>query len=85
MEERNWTFYCRRPKSLRVSLKKSGITPEQSVDGCRLSAMLERLGVSKDHFEAFVSEIYNGYKDNGLNPLNAMVYMKELRVFQQWR
>lgn len=68
-------------RELAVTLKKIGITPGECAIGCRVSMMMNRVGVGNDHLQSFLSEVYKRVVDLGLTPQNIAFYLRDLLEF----
>jgi hypothetical protein len=45
-------------RELAVNLRKISITPGECVIGCRVSRLMNKLGIGNDQFQSFLSDIY---------------------------
>jgi regulator of replication initiation timing len=68
-------------RELAVTLKKIGITPGQCAIGCRVSMMMNRVGVGNDQLQSFLSDVYRRSVDLGLTPQNIAPYLRDLLEF----
>jgi hypothetical protein len=55
-------------RELSISLKKANITPIQCSTGFRVAKIMERLGITEDQFESFMSDVYNRCQKLELGP-----------------
>ena len=68
-------------RELAVTLKKIGITPGECAIGCRVSMMMNRVGVGNDQLQSFLSDVYKRSVDLGLTPHNIAFYLRDLLEF----
>jgi hypothetical protein len=68
-------------RELAVTLKKIGITPGECAIGCRVSMVMNRMGVGNDQLQSFLSDVYKRSVDLGLTPQNIASYIRELLEF----
>ena len=68
-------------RELAVTLKKVGITPGECATGCRVSMMMNRLGVGNNQLQSFLSDVYKRIVDLGLTPQNITSYIRDLLEF----
>jgi hypothetical protein len=66
---------------LAVSLKKIGITPDECAIGCRVSMLMNKLGVRDDQLQSFLSDVYKRSVDLGLTPQSIASYLRDLFEF----
>ena len=64
-------------RELSVSLKKANITPVQCSTGFRVAKIIERLGITEDHFESFMSDVYDRCQKLELGPDQIEKYLME--------
>ena len=64
-------------RELSVSLKKANITPVQCSTGFRVAKIMERLGITEDHFESFMSDVYDRCQKLELGPDQIEKYLME--------
>jgi predicted RNase H-like nuclease (RuvC/YqgF family) len=62
---------------LSLSLKKANITPVQCSTGFRVAKIMERLGLTEDQFESFMSDIYDRCQKLELGPDQIEKYLTE--------
>ena len=55
-------------RELSISLKKANITPVQCSTGFRVAKIMERLGITEDQFESFMSDVYDRCQKLELGP-----------------
>ena len=60
-----------------VSLKKANITPVQCSTGFRVAKIMERLGITEDQFESFMSDVYDRCQKLELGPDQIETYLME--------
>ena len=68
-------------RELAVTLKKIGIAPGECAIGCRVSMMMNRMGVGNDQLKSFLSDVYKRSVDLGLTPQNIASYLGDLLEF----
>ena len=68
-------------RELAVNLRKIGITPGECAIGCRVSMMMNRMGVGNDQLKSFLSDVYKRSVDLGLTPQNIASYLRDLLEF----
>ena len=68
-------------RELAVNLRKIGITPGECAIGCRVSMMMNRMGVGNDQLQSFLSDVYKRSVDLGLTPQNIASYLRDLLEF----
>ena len=64
-------------RELSVSLKKTNITPVQCSTGFRVAKIMERLGITEDQFESFMSDVYDRCQKLELGPDQIEKYLME--------
>jgi hypothetical protein len=64
-------------RELSVSLKKANITPVQCSTGFRVSKIMERLGITEDYFESFMSDVYDKCQKLEIGPDQIERYLME--------
>src|SRR5215207_645980 len=64
-------------RELSVSLKKANITPVQCSTGFRVAKIMERLGITEDKFESFMSDVYDRCQKLELGPGQIEKYLME--------
>ena len=64
-------------RELSLSLKKSQITPMDCAIGFRLANMMKRFGIKEEHFEYFMTEIYNNCQLLDISPDQIGRYLSE--------
>ena len=64
-------------RQLSLSLKKIKITPIQCSMGFRVAKIMQRLGITQDQFESFMSDIYNRCQKLGIGPDQIEEYLTE--------
>jgi hypothetical protein len=64
-------------RELSVSLKKANITPVQCSTGFRVAKIMERLGITEDQFESFMSDVYDRCQKLELGPDQIEKYLME--------
>ena len=64
-------------RELSVSLKKANITPVQCSTGFRVAKIMERLGITEDQFESFMSDVYERCQKLELGPDQIEKYLME--------
>ena len=64
-------------RELSVSLKKANITPIQCSTGFRVAKIMQRLGITEDHFESFMSDVYDRCQKLELGPDQIEKYLME--------
>ena len=64
-------------RELSVSLKKANITPVQCSTGFRVAKIMERLGITEDQFESFMSDVYDRCQKLELGPDQIEKYLTE--------
>jgi hypothetical protein len=68
-------------RELAVSLKKIGITPDECAIGCRVSMLMNKLGLRDDQLQSFLSNVYKRSVDLGLTPQSIASYLRDLLEF----
>ena len=64
-------------RELSVSLKKANITPIQCSIGFRVAKIMQRLGITEDQFEFFMSDVYDRCQKLELGPDQIEKYLLE--------
>ena len=64
-------------RELSISLKKANITPVQCSTGFRVAKIMERLGITEDQFESFMSDVYDRCQKLELGPDQIEKYLSE--------
>ena len=64
-------------RELSISLKKANITPVQCSTGFRVAKIMERLGITEDQFESFMSDVYDRCQKLELGPDQIEKYLME--------
>jgi len=64
-------------RELSISLKKANITPMQCSIGFRVTKIMERLGITEDQFESFMSDVYDRCQKLELSPDQIEKYLTE--------
>jgi hypothetical protein len=64
-------------RELSTSLKKANITPIQCSTGFRVAKVMQRLGITEDQFESFMSDIYDRCQKLELGPDQIEKYLTE--------
>jgi hypothetical protein len=64
-------------RELSISLKKANITPIQCSIGFRVAKIMERLGITEDQFESFMSDVYDRCQKLELGPDQIEKYLTE--------
>ena len=60
-----------------ISLKKANITPVQCSTGFRVAKIMERLGITEDQFESFMSDVYDRCQKLEIGPDQIEKYLME--------
>ncbi|HEX2405935.1 MAG TPA: hypothetical protein VHJ38_01900, partial [Nitrososphaeraceae archaeon] len=60
-----------------ISLKKANITPVQCSTGFRVAKIMERLGITEDQFESFISDVYDRCQKLEIGPDQIEKYLME--------
>jgi hypothetical protein len=68
-------------RELAVNLRKIGITPGECAIGCRVSRLMNKLGIGNDQFQSFLSDIYKRSVELGLTPQSITSYLRDLLEF----
>jgi hypothetical protein len=68
-------------RELAVNLRKIGITPGECAIGCRVSRLMNKLGIGNDQFQSFLSDIYKRSVELGLTPQSIASYLRDLLEF----
>src|SRR5215204_6512901 len=64
-------------RELSISLKKANITPIQCSIGFRVAKIMQRLGITEEQFESFMSDIYDRCQKLQLGPDQIGKYLME--------
>ena len=64
-------------RELSLSLKKANITPVQCSTGFRVAKIMEKLGITEDQFESFMSDVYDRCQKLELGPDQIEKYLME--------
>jgi hypothetical protein len=64
-------------RELSISLKKANITPIQCSTGFRVAKIMQRLGITEDQFESFMSDVYDRCQKLELGPDQVAKYLME--------
>src|SRR5215213_1196311 len=64
-------------RELSLSLKKANITPIQCSIGFRVAQIMQRLGITEEQFESFMSDIYERCQKLELGPDQIEKYLME--------
>jgi hypothetical protein len=64
-------------RELSLSLKKANITPVQCSTGFRVAKIMERLGITEEQFESFMSDVYHRCQKLELGPDQIEKYLLE--------
>jgi hypothetical protein len=64
-------------RELSLSLKKANITPVQCSTGFRVSKIMQRLGITEEQFESFMSDVYDRCQKLELGPEQIEKYLIE--------
>ena len=64
-------------RELSISLKKANITPVQCSTGFRVSKVMQRLGITEEQFESFMSDVYDRCQKLELGPEQIEKYLTE--------
>jgi hypothetical protein len=64
-------------RELSISLKKANITPVQCSTGFRVAKIMQRLGITEDQFESFMSDVYDRCQKLELGPDQIAKYLME--------
>ena len=65
-------------RELSLSLKKAKLTPLQCSMGFRVAKMMQRLGITEEQFESFMTDIYNRCQRLEVSPDQIENYLKEI-------
>ena len=68
-------------RELAVNLRKIGITPGECAIGCRVSRLMNKIGIGNDQFQSFLSDIYKRSVELGLTPQSIASYLRDLLEF----
>ena len=68
-------------RELAVNLRKIGITTGECAIGCRVSRLMNKLGIGNDQFQSFLSDIYKRSVELGLTPQSIASYLRDLLEF----
>ena len=64
-------------RELSISLKKANITPVQCSIGFRVARIMQRLGITEEQFESFMSDVYDRCQKLELGPDQIEKYLTE--------
>ena len=64
-------------RELSLSLKKANITPVQCSTGFRVAKIMQRLGITEEQFESFMSNVYDRCQKLDLGPDQIEKYLTE--------
>ena len=70
-------------RELAVNLKKVGINADQCAIGFKVAMAMAKLGVKEEHFESFISDVYNRCRDQGITPENIESLLTDLLEFSK--
>jgi hypothetical protein len=70
-------------RELGIMLRRVGITPAQCALGFRTGMIMNKLGVKEDDFQAFILDVYNRCKGDGLLPENVAEYLRDMVEFSK--
>ena len=65
-------------RELSLSLKKAKLTPLQCSMGFRVAKIMQRLGITEEQFESFMTDIYNRCQRLEVSPDQIENYLKEI-------
>src|SRR5688572_12537450 len=65
-------------RQLSISLKKANITPMQCSMGFRVAKIMQRLGITEDKFESFMSDVYDRCQKLEIGPDQIENYLTEI-------
>ncbi len=65
-------------RELALSLKKAQLTPLQCSMGFRVAKIMQRLGITEEEFESFMTDIYNRCQRLEVSPDQIENYLKEI-------
>ena len=65
-------------RELAVALQKIKITPERCAIGFRVSRLMQKIGVSEEDFDYFISEVYNRCELLEVSPNDIAGYLNEI-------
>ena len=65
-------------RELSLSLKKAKLTPLQCSMGFRVAKIMQRLGITEEQFESFMTDIYNRCQRLEVGPDQIENYLKEI-------
>ena len=65
-------------RELSLSLKKAKLTPFQCSMGFRVAKIMQRLGITEEQFESFMTDIYNRCQRLEVGPDQIENYLKEI-------
>ena len=71
------TYIAEDLRELSISLKKANITPVQCSTGFRVAKIMQRLGITEDQFESFMSDVYDRCQKLELGPDQIEKYLME--------
>jgi hypothetical protein len=64
-------------RELSLSLKKAHLTPIQCATGFRVTKIMQRLGITEDQFDVFMSDVYDRCQKLELGPDQIEKYLME--------
>ena len=70
--------YIAEDRELSLSLKKASLTPLQCSMGFRVAKIMQRLGITEEQFESFMTDIYNRCQRLEVGPDQIENYLKEI-------
>jgi hypothetical protein len=68
-------------RDLSVAMKRSGLSIQECADGHRVTMLMRKMGVDKENFEDFISNLWHLYVKTGLNPELLKKQVDELHYF----
>ena len=70
-------YIAKELREFSISLKKANITPIQCSTGFRVAKIMQRLGITEDQFESFMSNVYDRCQKLELRPDQIEKYLTE--------
>jgi len=70
-------YIAKELREFSISLKKANITPIQCSTGFRVAKIMQRLGITEDQFESFMSNVYDRCQKLELQPDQIEKYLTE--------
>src|SRR5215207_6330871 len=70
-------YIAKELREFSISLKKAHITPIQCSTGFRVAKIMQRLGITEDQFESFMSNVYDRCQKLELQPDQIEKYLTE--------